>query len=49
MSGKITEMDNVVNKRNATKVLEKAKHLESTKKGFKFVRIDERTRVYRKV
>lgn len=45
----ITVMDNDIQHRNALKVLAKAKQLESQKKGYKFVRIDERTKVYRKL
>ena len=44
----ITPMDNDIQHQKAIKALAKAKEIESLKKGYKFVRIDERTKVYRK-
>lgn len=42
-------MENEIQHAKALKVLAKVKEIEKQKKGYKFVKIDDRTRVYRKV
>lgn len=48
IDNQLTPMDNDIQHQKAIKVLEKAKELESLKIGYKFVKIAERTKVYRK-
>lgn len=42
-------MDNEIQHQKAIKALAKAKALESLKIGYKFVKIAEQTKVYRKI
>ena len=39
----------LLQRKKAEAILKKAKDIESQKKGYKFVRIDNNTRVYKKV
>lgn len=42
-------MENEIQHAKALKALAIVKELEKQKKGYKFVKIDDRTRVYRKI
>lgn len=48
-NGAITSAEGEMQKRKAMKTLDMAKKLESKKMGYRFVKINERTRVFRKV
>lgn len=49
MNHLITEMDIDIQRQKALKVLAIAKKIENQKIGYKFVRIDYKTRVFRKL